>query len=112
MPSQCLPGNAMSPQQVDPLSGFRANRLIWLEAWWKCVSTCLLLVLLVLAIDGRGICEESASKRLAGEADQALRAQNYDLAIKDYKEILRASPSSAAVWSNLGSAWVGKGRIA
>ncbi len=41
-------------------------------------------------------------------ADAALSRQDYDRAILDYDKVLKASPSFAPAWNNLGTAWFAK----
>ena len=41
-------------------------------------------------------------------ADAALGRQDYDLAILNYNKVLKASPSFAPAWNNLGTAWFAK----
>jgi tetratricopeptide (TPR) repeat protein len=45
-------------------------------------------------------------------ADEALSRQDYDLAISDYKKVLKVSPSFAPAWNNLGTAWFAKSEYA
>ena len=45
-------------------------------------------------------------------ADAALNRQDYDLAISDYKKVLKTSPSFAPAWNNLGTAWFAKNEYA
>jgi tetratricopeptide (TPR) repeat protein len=49
---------------------------------------------------------------LAQQADNALRSNDYEHAIASYVQLLRLEPRSAAAWSNLGTAWFGKGDYA
>lgn len=41
-------------------------------------------------------------------ADEALSRQDYDLAISNYRKVLKTLPSSAPTWSNMGTAWFAK----
>jgi tetratricopeptide (TPR) repeat protein len=53
----------------------------------------------------------SDAARYAKEADRALHEHDYDLAILGYNKVLQMEPSSAAAWSNLGTAWFAKGNF-
>lgn len=64
-----------------------------------------------LCFAAAGTCQKSKTAKLAKEADEALHDGNYRQAIIDYKEVLQVEPSSAAAWSNLGSAWFATGNF-
>ena len=101
----------MSPQQVNLPTNLRSEPLAGQSMWRTWLTRSLCAVCLCLSIVARSMCQESTSVRIAREADQALRAQNYDLAITHYREVLRTRPSSAAAWSNLGATWYAKGSL-
>ena len=71
----------------------------------------ILVVFLFLSLTAHAFSQESNAVKYAKEADRALDAREYDLAITDYKQALRINPSSAAAWSNLGAAWFAKGNV-
>ncbi len=71
----------------------------------------IIVATLVLLLPVLGVCQQSNAIKISNQADKALREHNYDLAITDYREILQIEPSSAAAWSNLGTAWFAKGNL-
>ena len=82
-----------------------------LSMWRKGTETFILVVFLSLSFTAQGISQESYAVKYAKEADKALHEREYDLAISDYRKVLRINPSSAASWSNLGAAWFAKGNL-
>ena len=99
----------MSQQVVRLLAIPRLERHADLSVRRGYVSRYIFVALFCFSVLLRSICQESTSNQVAREADQALRAHDYDLAITDYREVLRTNPSSAAAWSNIGAAWLAKG---
>ena len=82
-----------------------------LSLWRTPAGQLIFLAFLWLSIIAHSICQESNVVRYAKEGDRALGERDYDLAIADYKEVLKINPSSAAAWSNLGAAWFAKNNI-
>jgi tetratricopeptide (TPR) repeat protein len=79
--------------------------------WQPVAGLFILIVVLLLSVTAQAPAQESATVRLAKEADQSLSEHDYDRAIADYKRIVHIDPSSAAAWSNLGAAWFAKGNL-
>lgn len=79
--------------------------------WRPRAGQLILIAFLWLSIIAHGICQESNEVKYAKEGDRALGQHDYDLAIADYKEVLKINPSSAAAWSNLGVAWFAKNNL-
>jgi tetratricopeptide (TPR) repeat protein len=72
-------------------------------------------LVLLLGMFGAFLAPHSLNGQIAvysHAADEALSRQNYDLAISDYKKVLKASPSFAPAWNNLGTAWFAKNEYA
>lgn len=89
----------------------RADQGNQLSIWRTDAAQLIVVAFLCLSLTVRGICQEPNALKYAKEADRALRDHDYDLAITDYREVLLTMPSSAAAWSNLGTAWFAKGNL-
>lgn len=81
------------------------------SVWNPTAMPITVIAVLLLFLATEASCQDPATVRLAREADQRLREQDYDRAIADYKKIVQVNPSSSAAWSNMGAAWFAKGNI-
>ena len=101
----------MSPRRVNLVTNLWSERRAKPRIGRLYVSKFCFVAMFYLSIMACSLGQESTSNRMAREADEALRTQNYDLAIADYREFLRSRPSAAGAWSNLGAAWLAKGSL-